>query len=335
MKAALLRTIPATRLELGTLPEPQPGPGELLLAVEACGICGTDLHILEGASYRPELPFVLGHEPVGRVLAAGSPADDAWIGRRVTMTLFTGCGRCDLCQAGDERLCPALVSIHGVLGAAGGFAELMTIRAAQAVAVPEDLPSDAAASLVDAGATAANGVRVAEGAPDGLAVVIGGGPVGFFVAELLRVAGREVVLVQPSAPRRAALAAIGHRAVTGLAELDDVTAGVVVDCAGAPEALPWALEHLRPQGMFVAAGYGPIDHLELAPAARKELIVTGVRSGRRADLEHVLGLVAAGRIAVPPIASWPLAAINDALAALVARRVPGKAIVHIDEGAGA
>ena len=330
MRAAVLTTIPATRLEVGSYPNRAPPISELLLEVEACGICGTDIDILKGASYRPEVPFILGHEPVGRVIAVGSPTDRGWIGRRVTATLFTGCGHCDMCLAGDERLCPELVSIHGVLRAKGGFAEQMTIRTAQAVAVPDGLTTDAAASLVDAGATAANSVRVTADAPPGHAVVIGGGPVGFYVAELFRVNRRPVVIVQSSAPRRETLAHLGHRAVANLAEVGEAPA-VVVDCAGAPEALPWALRHLRSHGMFVAAGYGLVDHLDVALVSRKELTITGVRSGRRADLEGMLELAASGQIAVPPLATWPLERINDALAALAEHQVPGKAIVRVSD----
>lgn len=327
MRAALLTAIPTRSLALGTIADPVPAANELLVAVEACGVCGTDLHVLEGTSYRPTLPFVLGHEPVGRVIGAGAQVDGSWVGQHVTCTLFTGCGRCELCQLGDERLCPELVSIHGVLGQNGGFAEQMTIRAAQAVAVPDGLTSDAAASLVDAGATATNTVRVIRDAPAGPAVVVGGGPVGFYVAELLRAEGRDITIVQPSATRREMLAARGYRVATALTEVLEDPA-VVVDCAGAPESLPWAVDRLRPRGQFVAAGYGPVDHLHLAPAARKELLITGVRSGRREDLERILDLVARGMVSNPPLQSWPLEAVNDAIGALRERKVPGKALIH-------
>src|SRR4051812_22098778 len=127
MRAALLTTIPTQHLESGEIPDPTPGPGELVIEMLACGICGTDLHILDGKSYRPELPFVLGHEPVGRVVATGSSEDADWVGRRVTMTLFTGDGSCAWCRAGDERLCPNLVSITGVVRANGGFADRLRV----------------------------------------------------------------------------------------------------------------------------------------------------------------------------------------------------------------
>ncbi|MFN8620742.1 MAG: alcohol dehydrogenase catalytic domain-containing protein [Chloroflexota bacterium] len=328
MRAALLVSIPAEHQPVRDVPDPVPTPGEALLEVTACGICGTDLHILEGRAYRPELPFVLGHEPVGRVVATGSPKDAAWIGRRATITLFRGCGRCRTCAAGDQRLCPDLASITGVLRAWGGFAERLVVAMDQLVPLPDTLGDAAAASLVDAGATAANAVRVAPAADDALTVVAGGGPVGFFVAELLRAAGRRCVVVQPSAARREALAALGHVVAPDIHDVTERPAAVI-DCAGAPEILPWSMDVLLPQGAYVAAGYGPVEHLELAPLARKELVIRGVRSGRREDREAIVASAAAGRVRIPPISTWPLAGIDDAVAALRARQVPGKAVIDV------
>jgi 2-desacetyl-2-hydroxyethyl bacteriochlorophyllide A dehydrogenase len=202
------------------------------------------------------------------------------------------------------------------------------VRTAQAVPVPDRLDDLAAATLVDAGATAANSVRVAAPPPGSLTVVVGGGPVGFFAAELLRESGRACVVVQPSAMRRETVAALGHRVVGRLADVSERPA-VVIDAAGAGEVLPWALDALLPQGTYVAAGYALVDGLDLAPAARKELLLRGVRSGRRADLVAIMDLVAAGRVHVPPLSTWPLGAIDDALEALRARRVPGKAVIDV------
>lgn len=334
MIAAVAATIPTDTLELREVPDPEPADGELLIEVEACGICGTDLHILEGASYRPETPFTLGHEPVGRVVAAGSAADAPWIGRRATMTLFTGCGRCAWCLAGDERLCPDLVSIIGVLRASGGFAERLRIRTAQAVEVPASLTAPEAATLVDAGATAANAVRAIGRSPDGPLVVVGGGPVGFLAAELARADGWDVTVVQTSRPRRDAILALGH---TVVASLDDVDARptVVIDAAGASSVAPWALEHLAPRGLLVAAAYGPLERLDLAPAARKELRIVGVRSGRRDDLVHALASAASGAIRLPDVSTWPLTEIDAAFTALRAKTVAGKAVIIPDLGRAA
>ena len=326
MPAAVVRELPTRHLELEAVPTPRiEAPDHLLLRVEACGICGTDLHILAGTSYRPTLPFVLGHEAVGTVVDAGSDAT-SWVGRRVTMTNFTGCGRCVMCRAGDERLCPDLVSITGVLGSWGGFAGYVRINAAQALEVPSALDAIAAASLVDAGATAANSVRVAlERSPDRV-LLIGAGPIGFLCAELLRTAGVPLDVLHPSPLRREALAAIGHHVVATFEEVESAY-DVVIDCAGVPEVIAPGLARLGPRGEYLLAGYARTPDLDLAVVARREGVVRGIRAGRRADLESVIAAAADGSIRIPGITTWPLSAVNVALNALRSRAVPGKAVI--------
>jgi 2-desacetyl-2-hydroxyethyl bacteriochlorophyllide A dehydrogenase len=326
MRAAVVERLPTRTLAVVDLDAPAPAPGELLVRVEACGICGTDLHILEGSSYRPRLPFVLGHEPVGRVVAAAESAGDEWLGRRVTLTLFEGCGRCRWCLSGDERVCPNLRSVRGVLNAAGGFAELMTVPAAQAVEVPEALSSIEAATLVDAGASAMNAAAVTAATGAEAALVVGGGPVGFLLAEILRGRGVDVAVAEPREERRSALEAHGHRV---LASLDALGAPVpvVAECSGSPAVVAPALDVLEPRGTLVLVGYARLADLDAAPIARKELTVRGVRSGSKTHLETVVRLAADGAIRLPAAATWPIAEINAAFEALRAGRVVGKAVV--------
>ena len=327
MRAALVRALPADDLDVAGVAKPAPpAPDEIVIRVEMCGICGTDLHILDGISYRPDLPFVLGHEPVGTVVAGA----DEWLGRRVTITLFTGCGACALCHAGDERLCLELVSITGVLNAWGGFAERLVVRAAQAVEVPAALSSAEAATLVDAGATAVNAARLVLAHGAERPVVVGGGPVGLLVAERLRAAGLCPLVVEPLAVRREALARLGQKTASAATEISG-RPDAVVDAAGAAGVLPWALERLAPRGIHVLAGYGIVPALDLAPAARKELTIRGVRSGSRADLIEALELAARGELRLPPISIWPLGRINEAFEALRRGAVEGKAVIDLNE----
>jgi 2-desacetyl-2-hydroxyethyl bacteriochlorophyllide A dehydrogenase len=336
VKAAILTRIPSDSLEVAEVDEPAIRPDELLLSVDACGICGTDLHILEGRSYRPSLPFILGHEPVGRVISTGSQADASWLGTRVAPTLFVGDGTCPYCQSGDERLCPNLLGITGVDRLAGGFARYLSLRTSQAVPVPTELTDAAAASLVDGGATAANAVRVLirslREAPThvrgGLVVIIGAGPIGLLVAELVAREDMPLVVVQPSEIRRAVAKSMDHPVATTVDEVDGAISAVI-DCAGAPGSLAWSVNRLQAHGVFVAAGYGLATGVEMAPVARKELTVSGVRSGRRSDLETIFALAAAGSIRLPPISTFSLDDINLALASLRSRTIPGKVVVDV------
>jgi propanol-preferring alcohol dehydrogenase len=329
MLAAVATAIPAERLEISDVPRPSPeADDDVVLRVEACGICGTDLHIMSGGSYRPRLPFVLGHEVVGVVVDAG-PAAAGWLGRRATITLFTGDGTCPMCRAGDERLCPALVSITGVLDAWGGYAEYVRVHARQLVEIPDGLSWAEAASLVDGGTTAANSVRVAlQGFPTRV-LVLGGGPIGHTCAELLRADGVSVQVVEPNPLRRTALEDIGHRVVESV----DAVAGPVdsvIDCTGAPAVMMAGLDALAPHGRYVLAGYARMPDVDFAVVARKELEIRGIRSGRREDLESIVHRAAANEIQLPEISEWRLSEVNDALAALRGGQVPGKAVIVPD-----
>src|SRR3984885_8894091 len=146
MKAAVLRELPADRLHIADVPEPERPPGSVEVAVSACGICGKDLHIMGGPSYRPELPFVLGHEPVGTVVSVSPGADPALVGRRVAAAIFVGCGRCAACGAGEGRLGEQGARAPGVLGLGGGFAERLSRAADHVGEVPAGLTDVPAAS---------------------------------------------------------------------------------------------------------------------------------------------------------------------------------------------
>jgi 2-desacetyl-2-hydroxyethyl bacteriochlorophyllide A dehydrogenase len=321
--------MPATELDVGDVPRPElRHADELLVRVEACGICGTDVHLMAGESFRPALPFILGHEPVGEVVAAGSSELERWVGTCVTATIFVGCGQCVLCRAGDERLCADMREITGLFLADGGYAEYLKLRVTQAVEVPSALTSEAAAALADAGPTAVNAVRAALARNPAEVVVVGAGSVGFLCAELLHLAGLAPAVVEPNPLRRDALRRIGHNVVAGLDELQ-VAPDAVIDCSAAPGVVPWTLDHLAPRGVFVAVGFQTVPSLELIPVVRKEIAILGVRSGSRGDLMRILDLAATRRIRVPGITTWPLEEINDALAHLRDGRLEGKAVIQL------
>lgn len=337
MKAAVVHRLPTRTVEVGDVPSPELAePDDVLVRVSCCGVCGTDLHILDGHSYRMPLPFVLGHEPVGVVAEIGSAVDRRWLGRRVTVTLFDGDGgRCALCreeavagpcQSGDERLCPQLRSVTGIQGAWGAFAEVVRVKARHLVEVPDALTDHQAATLVDGGATAFNAARRALEHEPRWPVVVGGGAVGMLVAEALEAAGRPAVVVEPSEIRRRALASLGHRVVADPAAVEQPV-DCVVECSGSPAGPPWAVGRLAPRGVLVLAGYAVVPEMDFAPVARKELRIAGVRSGARRDLERVLEQAAAGRVRVPAVTRWPLGQINGALEALRLGEVPGKAVI--------
>jgi len=326
MLAAMAYEIPTESLVVTEVPTPPlEDATDLIVEVKGCGICGTDLHILAGSSYRPQLPFVLGHEPVGVVVATGSESRE-WLGRRIVITLFTGCGTCGVCSRGDERLCQDLRSVTGVLGVWGGYASYMRVHAQQAVEVPAALSDSEAASLVDAGATAVNAVRQTLERKPRTALIVGAGPIAFLSAELLACNGVLTKTIARNKARREVLQQLGHAAVSSFEEVAPFF-DAVIDCAGVPEVAAPSLAVLAPRGAYVLAGYARIPDLDLAIVSRKELQILGVRSGSRSDLEMSLTEAAEGRIHLPEITEWPLAEINIALNELRHGNVAGKAVI--------
>jgi 2-desacetyl-2-hydroxyethyl bacteriochlorophyllide A dehydrogenase len=332
VRAAQLVEIPSTELKLADVPEPELGPLSVIVSVEACGICGTDLHIMEGSGYRPELPFTLGHEPVGTVSAVGPDVDEAVLGSRVVPTIFVGCNHCQACRSGDERLCVNGPDITGVFVQPGGFAQRMALMATQLVTVPAHLPVEVAATLVDAGATAHNAVRTALDelqVGGGEHLVVGAGPVGFLVAELLRYRGAHPVILESNEERLRVAQKCGYQVEHDLSEIDGPFSSVI-DCAAAAGLVDALLSLLNPHGVYVSVGYAKLDHFDMPLVSHRELVVRGVRSGRRSDLEQVLGLVADRAISPPIWESWPLEEINTALASLRSGLVGGKAVIVMD-----
>lgn len=332
MLAALLDGYPSEMLRLAEMTDPIPQVGEILVRVKFCGICGTDLHILDGRSYKPKTPFVLGHEPVGSVVDIGDGVASDWLGSHIVPTLFIGCGECQLCTSGNERLCTTCNKVLGVSGLNGAFAEFFTVPVVNAVRVPSQLSDIAAASLVDSGATAHNGARTIDDymAPRrGCGLVLGAGPVGYILAQLLRTAGQEIIVLDSNEDRRARVADLGIRTAMQVSAIDhDVD--FVAECTGAPEIISMALRKLVPRGLLLLAGYSQVPDFDLARIAQRELCIKGVRSGDRRDLEAVLMAAESGAL-IPPIASvFSLRDINTAIRQLRAGQIAGKAIISIN-----
>lgn len=318
MVAALMAERPARDLRLASVERPEPlQDDDVLVAVEACGVCGTDLHIMAGEAYQPDLPFVLGHEVVGRVVpmeSPGAPGAAGPVDQLVAVWPFLGCGNCQLCALGEGQLCPAQVSVTGVSGAFGGFAEYVLVNRNQLVPVPGGLEAPAAAAVVDAGTTALNAVEAVPAGTTGPHVVVGAGPVGFCIAELLRARGVAPVVVERAAKRRLLAEERGFAVAAEVDEMSEEPA-VVIDCGGSGDALDWAVGSLGPHGLAVVVAYGVIDRFDSTQVSRKEITVKGVRSGTRDQLCRVLRIAADGLVGRFPVKEWDLSDVNRAIVA--------------------
>ena len=297
MRAAVIGADGAFHVE--TLDDPTPGPGELVLRVTGCGICGSDLKA------RPAMPAgtVMGHELSGEVVAIGSGVTGAWReGTPAAVLPVFSCGACDWCRAGDVAHCTQ-AALMGLGGCPGGFAELVRARADLAFALPSDLPS-AWGPLVEPFAGGQHAARVAEIERGDDVLVIGAGPVGLTTAWWARDLGAATVTVSdPVATRRDAAAGFGATATVDPST--DSVGGpydVVIECVGKPGILDTCAAAARTKGRIVVAGVcaEPDPFLPLV-ALLKELTVRFSVYYRPDEFRAAVDAFATGRVDPTPL----------------------------------
>lgn len=332
MRAALF--LGPNQMELREVDRPSAGPGEVLVKVAACAVCGTDLRILSGGKTRGVVPpRVLGHEIAGEIVALGDGTESLSPlrpGQRVTMAPGIPCLACRFCNTGNENLCKNRPAIGYAYD--GGFAEYMTVPAV-AVArgilfpVPDHL-SDAEASLAEPLACVVNGQRKSQVRLGDVVLVIGAGPIGLMHLQLARASGaRKLLVSEPSAQRRALASQLGAtRAIDPTAEdlvevvraeTDGDGADVVVAAIGVTQIVNLLLEVTRPGGRVnLFAGYSGAGETTLSANLIHygELIVTGTSACTRADFRTALNLIESRQVDVKALAShtFPLEDVSEA-----------------------
>jgi propanol-preferring alcohol dehydrogenase len=317
------------RLELAELPAPRPGPGEVSITVEACGVCRTDLHILDGELGQPKLPLVLGHQIVGTVNERGAGAARFAVGDRVGVPwLGAACGVCPFCRRGEENLCDAPVFTGYTRD--GGFAETAVADERFCFAIPAGFAAPAAAPLLCAGLIGYRALRLAG---DGHRIgFFGFGSAAHLVAQVALHQGREVhAFTRPGdlAAQRFARS-LGAAWAGGSDEEAVAPLDAALIFAPAGELVPRALAAVRKGGAVVCAGI----HMSDIPSFPYERL-WGERSLRsvanltRADGEELLAVAAAIPLR-PAVTRFPLARANDALDELRAGRIAGSVVLEID-----
>lgn len=257
MRAVVL-TEDRPRLELVELPDPEPGPGEVLLEVTGCGICGSDLHV---ACAVAAPGMVLGHEIAATIAALGPGVDpSAWrVGEAVAARPMVGCGRCDWCLRGRPDHC-ARFQLLG-LARPGGFAELATVPAGELFRLPAAVTAVEQA-LVEPLAVARRAVVRGGVAPTDAVAILGAGPIGLAILAWVRHLGVEQITVtDPSPSRRALAVALGATAAIdpladepALRALGRTGPDVVFECVGRPGMIGQAMDLAGVDGRVVVVG---------------------------------------------------------------------------------
>jgi len=340
MKAAVMREINKP-LTIEEVPEPDLEYGEVLVATKACGICGTDLHIIEGTGYKPKLPHILGHEPAGVVAKLGPGVTKFQIGDRVVPNIFFTCGECFFCRTNRETMCTNFRGALGV-GINGGYAQYFKAPAKNLFILPPKIGFKEGSVIADAVVTSVHAVRRrAQVKADDVVVVIGVGGVGQSVMQIAKHAGARVFGVARRPQRMDVGEKFGPDAMINSSEQDvgravsELTGGIgadiVIDNVGSKETLLQGLAAVHRGGRIVMIGETddtiPLSTFKLCV---NELDILGSRSGGREDTVEAIELVEKGVVTPFASDSYPLEKINDAFDAIRAGKVMGRAVVVMD-----
>ncbi|MGH3412496.1 MAG: zinc-dependent alcohol dehydrogenase family protein [Marmoricola sp.] len=243
---------------VGDLPDPEPGPGEVLVSVAACGVCGTDLHIADGEFAPTPYPIVPGHEFAGTVVALGPGVDTGVaVGARVAVDPSLFCGYCEPCRRGRGNLCANWGATGDTVD--GAFAELVAVPARNAYALPDGMGFEQGA-LVEPLSCAVHGVRRLGTEVGESVLVVGVGTMGLLLVQLLARAGLRVTAVDRVRAKLDLASGLGASRVAGsVEELAGEAFDAVVDVTGVPAVMELSLDAVRRGGRFLVFGVAPAD----------------------------------------------------------------------------
>jgi alcohol dehydrogenase, propanol-preferring len=336
MRAAVLREFKQP-LSIEDVDQPQPGDHEVLIEVEACGVCHSDLHVADGDW--PQIvsitkkPLILGHEIAGRVVERGASVHDLQVGDRVGVPwVHWTCGECDFCREGNENLCKNQ-KITGVT-VDGGYAEYMKAPASHATKIPEELSCIEAAPLFCAGVTVYRALKHANIQPGQRLAVFGVGGLGHMAVRMGCGLGAIVTAIDVSEEKLAEATRYGASATLNPAKANVVKelrraggAHVAMVTSGVKQAYDMAFPCVRPTGILLVVGL-PSESLCFPPIlmAAMEIRIQASSVGTREDLGEVLAMCAAGKVRCKT-ATRPLAQVNEVLEQLRNGQVSGRIVL--------
>lgn len=337
MKAAIVKEF-QTKLQIEDTAKPVPGPGQALVKLEACGVCHTDLHAINGDwPVKPKLPLIPGHEGVGIVEAIGPNVTAVKIGDRVGIPwLYSACGECDYCLQGKETLCHK--QENGGYSVDGGYAEYCLAAAEYVAKIPENLSSVEAAPILCAGVTTYKALKVSGAKPGDWVAIYGIGGLGHVALQYAKAMGFNVVAVDIAdeklelAKNLGADIAINGRKEDPAEAIQQQVGGVQAAISVAVSKVPFeqAYRSIKRGGTLVAVG---LPHEEL-PIPIFNTVLNGVTVkgsivGTRIDMKEALDFAARGKVKAQ-IETAPLSEVNEVLDKMEAGKINGRIVLTFD-----
>jgi alcohol dehydrogenase, propanol-preferring len=332
MQAAVLRTY-GQPLEIDTVPVPDVTEDEVLVRVRATGICGTDLKILAGTLVKTPLPLIPGHEVAGEV---AEDAGDLRRGQPVACYIYTACGTCFWCRAGQESICPTATRIG--FEDDGGLAQYIRMRRRNVIPFRPGLSFEAAAVAMDAVLTPWRALRVrAQVQPEETVVIGGAGGLGLNGVQIALDAGARVAVMDPIASHRAEAERLGAELAVDPGNVDQVVdwsdGGAIVglETSGKRAGFDAIVKSVRDGGRIVCCGYeiGKEYGMDSVRFALQEMIVMGCRAGTLQDAQDALQAVERGAITPTISQRLPLEDVNEAFTRLKAGEIVGRLVVTV------
>ena len=333
------------QFELLEMEDPTPEIDEIVVEIQRCGICGSDVHAyVEGWKYAPS---VCGHEWVGTVAASGRDVVNVKEGDRVTGALAPGCGRCLECRNDLSQYCRTAWSDYsGPTGPkSGGFAPFLCLQAARVIGIPDDIDTDDAA-LIEPASVAFHAVRQSRLQVGDTVCVVGCGPIGLLTAQVAKAAGAGIVIaVEPDESRRSLALATGSDIAVAPGEdlhatLEEVTQGLradlVYDCAGIPQTMQQSVDMVRRGGSVCLVGVtGEEARINPIRWISKEITLNTSIVFTLEEMKATANMIQDGRIAVAALRDGvvDLDALGSTIDDLAHRRLDAVKIL-VDPTAG-
>lgn len=330
---------PKQALGLENVPRPEPGAGEVLVRVHACGICHTELHFISGLLNLGIMPITLGHEVVGTVDSVGPDVKSLKEADRVIIYYYSGCGRCEHCQRGDENLCSTPKAQYGFISD-GGFAEFIKVPERNAVIIPPNINFETAAPIGCSVTTAIHASNLANLTSGEYVLVYGVGSVSYGLIQYGKLTGAKVIAIGRTDKKLELAKELGADFIINsgkedvVKQIQEITDGqgvdVLFELVATKQTMEYSVKSLSKRGRLVFIGYSE-DSFNVHPIRLVvgEVCVFGSVGNTLEELKQAVRLVSEGKIKTVVDRTLPLERFQEGINSLAAGEPVGRIVLTL------